>query len=273
MAPKKKKADRVAQDTQGAKLANESIAPASPVPAAGAGAGASASMAAAAAAAVSNEKEVDDSKKPKVRQYLCSHCNVNHDLIKEHFGSEQMRRAKRGNKAHCKLYDKEYSLAKKYGLTLAAYEMLFKKQHNRCAICADSLKRDETTHVDHDHTSKKVRGLLDANCNKGIGLLGDMPLVCVSAALYLLRNKHDPLPSAMDKAMFVKILNMMYERVDADPNIILETTEKLLVTQTKPFPVPERKAKFLETLDRMRAHVTTVLPAAAAAATAASVKK
>lgn len=58
-----------------------------------------------------------------------------------------------------------------YGITLDDYLMLFNKQEGKCAICL--RLQPKTLHVDHCHSSKKVRGLLCQRCNMGIGFLDD----------------------------------------------------------------------------------------------------
>jgi len=48
-------------------------------------------------------------------------------------------------------------------------------QHNCCAICQKALARraDGKTqfHVDHDHATRRVRGLLCMSCNTHLGWL------------------------------------------------------------------------------------------------------
>jgi hypothetical protein len=56
-------------------------------------------------------------------------------------------------------------------------------QNNQCAICKEKFAK--TPHVDHCHTTGKVRGLLCWQCNIGIGLLKDNIEVCLAAADYL----------------------------------------------------------------------------------------
>lgn len=53
---------------------------------------------------------------------------------------------------------------------------------SRCDRCN---KQQDTLHVDHCHSTGKIRGLLCSNCNRGIGLLGDTLDDLRSAVRYL----------------------------------------------------------------------------------------
>lgn len=64
-----------------------------------------------------------------------------------------------------------YALKRRYGITLDQYRDLLKKQGGRCAVCRQLKKR--TLHVDHDHGTGEVRGLLCDHCNRLLGFLGD----------------------------------------------------------------------------------------------------
>ena len=70
-----------------------------------------------------------------------------------------------------------------YDLTVEEYNELLVKQEGRCKICRRPF--DATPHLDHSHESGRVRGLLCAKCNHGIGLFGDDPEVLRRAALYV----------------------------------------------------------------------------------------
>jgi len=59
-------------------------------------------------------------------------------------------------------------------------------QVGRCAICEEILSQDtKHIHVDHCHKTNKVRGLLCANCNKGLGFFKDNTRALERAILYL----------------------------------------------------------------------------------------
>ena len=77
-------------------------------------------------------------------------------------------------------------LRRKYGLSIEVYEFLCVAQGHRCAICGEEV---EKLHVDHEHGTDFVRGLLCGKCNKAIGLLNDDPGLLSSAASYLVRSQ------------------------------------------------------------------------------------
>jgi hypothetical protein len=70
-------------------------------------------------------------------------------------------------------------------MTVEEYEFLVAVQGGVCAICGQAEKRG--LHIDHDHSSGLVRGLLCGRCNKAIGLLDENPARFESAKSYLSR--------------------------------------------------------------------------------------
>jgi 5-methylcytosine-specific restriction endonuclease McrA len=68
-----------------------------------------------------------------------------------------------------------------YGLTLDQYHAMQERQEFACAICGDVADM----HIDHCHTTDKIRGLLCAGCNLGIGHFRERPAALVAAAVYV----------------------------------------------------------------------------------------
>jgi hypothetical protein len=67
---------------------------------------------------------------------------------------------------------------------------MFKQQNGRCAICLEKEIRILNGKivklaVDHDHKTGKVRELLCAACNAGIGMFKDSFDIAEKAAVYL----------------------------------------------------------------------------------------
>lgn len=75
-------------------------------------------------------------------------------------------------------------VCRQYGLAEAAYKKLLLESKGKCKIC---LCTPEILHIDHDHDHKtnKVRGLICAPCNRGIGYFKDNPQFLRNAAKYL----------------------------------------------------------------------------------------
>lgn len=94
---------------------------------------------------------------------------------------------------HCKKCRKNESL-KQYDMTLSDYDKMLEKQGGRCKICSTDTPRGQSTagrfYVDHNHETGEVRGLLCNDCNTGIGLLKDSPLILSKAIEYLMTNGH-----------------------------------------------------------------------------------
>jgi hypothetical protein len=57
-------------------------------------------------------------------------------------------------------------------------------QAGRCKIC-DRQPQSKGLHIDHCHSTGKVRGLLCGTCNQGIGLLKEDPELIRKAANYV----------------------------------------------------------------------------------------
>jgi len=82
---------------------------------------------------------------------------------------------------------REKGRAARYNVELSYIMALYEDQNKCCAICKTPIEF-ETSRIDHDHNTGKVRGILCVSCNTGIGLLKDSPEVLVSAAEYIRKN-------------------------------------------------------------------------------------
>ena len=69
-----------------------------------------------------------------------------------------------------------------FGLAPEAFDVLLDIQRGACAICRVPMA---SPHVDHDHATGRVRGLLCSGCNRGLGGFRDSPKSLVAAADYL----------------------------------------------------------------------------------------
>jgi hypothetical protein len=80
-----------------------------------------------------------------------------------------------------------------YGMSAEDYDRMLAEQGEACAICREPAADDDGRglHVDHDHASGAVRGLLCGNCNQGLGRFRDNPDYLHAAASYLERQGLD----------------------------------------------------------------------------------
>lgn len=62
-----------------------------------------------------------------------------------------------------------------FGLSREDFFNILEKQDNKCALCNKPFGdfSSRILHIDHDHETNKVRGLLCMPCNVGLGMLGD----------------------------------------------------------------------------------------------------
>lgn len=81
--------------------------------------------------------------------------------------------------------DRESHLKRKFGITQAEYDRLLRQQRGGCAICGDTRPDGRTLHIDHDHRTGSVRGLLCLSCNQGLGQFKESPARLAMAIEYL----------------------------------------------------------------------------------------
>lgn len=105
-------------------------------------------------------------------------------------------------------------LKRSYGLTLEEFDVMLTTQGGRCALC-DGLftelaprRNRQTIHVDHDHATGKVRGLLCVNCNLGIGYFGESVAKLQRAIRYLNQGRE-----GRDDADHLNAVNYWIERI------------------------------------------------------------
>ena len=84
-----------------------------------------------------------------------------------------------------KVADRRSHLKRKYGMTLEEYDAMLEAQGGGCFICGRPPREDISLHVDHDHSSGKVRGILCFCCNNALADFREDPALLAKAAAYL----------------------------------------------------------------------------------------
>lgn len=106
---------------------------------------------------------------------------------------EKIRTAKNDYYARNKEKWRGYDLKFQYGITLAEMRAIQATQGNKCATCAVPFGTEwaNKPHVDHDHTTGKVRGLLCSPCNMALGQMNENPAALRAMADYVERHRID----------------------------------------------------------------------------------
>lgn len=80
--------------------------------------------------------------------------------------------------------NRHYRLRRRYGVGRPEIDALFREQGGLCAACG----ANPAEHVDHDHTTGRIRAILGPGCNTGLGKFGDDPDIIARAIAYLERR-------------------------------------------------------------------------------------
>ena len=96
------------------------------------------------------------------------------------------------NKQHKSTYSKKHNLSR-YGISTDDYQLVCKKQKNKCAICKREPNKNKALGVDHCHKTGVIRGLLCDSCNLSLGGFKDSVEILKSAIAYLEKHqKNEP---------------------------------------------------------------------------------
>ena len=103
-----------------------------------------------------------------------------------------MKRMRRATRPESQLHAQFLSRFRYHGMTLDQYHALAEAQDFQCALCEGEPEPfrgcHDGFHIDHDHTTGKVRGLLCAHCNMAIGMIDDSLVNAERMVAYL--RKH-----------------------------------------------------------------------------------
>lgn len=89
---------------------------------------------------------------------------------------------KRGHQAYCKACHaaqarkRDYrpqNLMRFYGITVEQFDAMLVEQGGVCKVCSGPAMGKGRYHVDHDHETGLVRGLLCHKCNVALGMVRD----------------------------------------------------------------------------------------------------
>lgn len=91
------------------------------------------------------------------------------------------------NRDKIKIINKRSKLKINYGITPEDYQNILIAQNNKCPICGENFEHKKG-HLDHDHNTKKVRGVLHMHCNILLGMANEDISILNNAINYLNNN-------------------------------------------------------------------------------------
>ena len=88
-----------------------------------------------------------------------------------------------------RLKKRKTTIKRKYGLSFEDYVKMLESQSYSCKICNKALEengsKDIKPHIDHCHSTGRVRGVLCSYCNTMLGVFNDDPEYFYKAINYL----------------------------------------------------------------------------------------
>jgi Recombination endonuclease VII len=75
-------------------------------------------------------------------------------------------------------------IKERFGITPSDYDEMIRMQLGRCTLCGD-IEGDVGLHIDHDHKTGNIRGLLCNRCNAALERLEKIPGWAQRAEAYL----------------------------------------------------------------------------------------
>lgn len=118
---------------------------------------------------------------------------VNQDHVKQYAKAyrEQNKEKLNKNKRDNPDYHRNLHLKRNYRISLDEYNLMLEAQEGRCLGCTIFYTQSSRGrfHVDHCHTTGKIRGLLCHNCNTALGLIKDNIDTLSMLISYLKTNK------------------------------------------------------------------------------------
>jgi hypothetical protein len=119
---------------------------------------------------------------PQVREANIARARKWREDNLERFQANQRRMR---NTPEGKLRQRAGHLKRKFGITMEQYNAMLEAQGGGCFICGRPPREDISLHVDHNHSTGKVRGILCFRCNNSLADLQEDPALLMKAAGYV----------------------------------------------------------------------------------------
>ena len=112
-----------------------------------------------------------DSHKKDGHWTECKQCAEKREKKYRFFHTDEIRKKKQLSRKRNPIRDKDNDYRRKYGISFEGVKQMYVNQNGQCALCSYRFNKRKDIHVDHNHTTGKVRGLLCMKCNIQIGYI------------------------------------------------------------------------------------------------------
>jgi hypothetical protein len=102
--------------------------------------------------------------------------------------SEHVRAYRKRRRQEIRGLGRDAYLKRTFGISIEDFETMLAAQGGGCAICGRAAPEGSSLHVDHDHETGVVRGLLCFTCNGALGMFTENEDFLVRAADYVNRG-------------------------------------------------------------------------------------
>jgi hypothetical protein len=127
-------------------------------------------------------KQKSYNKDLTVKSKTCRVCDKEKDI--SNFSAH--RRRKDGYTSECTECSRIRQYKQNYGITIKEYERMLVEQDHSCYTCGSHESNlEKRLHVDHEHSTGRVRGLLCDRCNRALGMFQDDEVLLYRAIEYL----------------------------------------------------------------------------------------
>ena len=113
--------------------------------------------------------------------------------------------------------DRDARLRRVFGLSSDDYAAMLAEQGGGCALCGRIPPPGRSLHVDHNHETGVVRGLLCFRCNAGIGQFREDKLRLADAIVYLARGRRALKPDRAERDLFVDLVCELVGGAEGSP--------------------------------------------------------
>jgi hypothetical protein len=137
---------------------------------------------------------------------------------------ERVKATRNASRPRRRAIDRDARLRRVFGLSADEYSAMLAEQGGGCALCGRAPSPGRSLHVDHNHETGVVRGLLCFRCNAGIGQFREDKIRLVNAAVYLARGRRGLEHDRAERHLYVDLVCELLGNGQGSPLVGIEAS-------------------------------------------------